>query len=63
MGPIARIIVDEKIAEFGESRETFPDERVESFVKALSEEIADSSEKAAFTAAMAELLLPKRRWS
>ena len=63
MGPIARIIVDDKIAEFGESRETFPEDRVESFVKAVSEEITGGSEKAAFTAAMADLLLPKRRWS
>ena len=59
-GPIARIIMDEKIAEFGESRETFPEDRVESLVKALSEEIADSPERAAFTAAMAEFLLPKQ---
>ena len=56
MGPIARILVDDKIAEFGESRDSFPEDRVEPFVKAISEEITDSSEKALFTGAMAEFL-------
>ncbi len=59
MGPISRIIVDDKLAEFGESRDSFPEDRVESFVKAISEEIADDSGKAMFTRAMAELLRPK----
>ncbi|MGD0234317.1 MAG: hypothetical protein ABSC55_07220 [Syntrophorhabdales bacterium] len=63
MGPIAHIIIDDKIAEFGESRDTFPEDRVESFLKAVSDEITDNSEKAAFTEAMAGFLLPKRRWS
>jgi hypothetical protein len=58
MGPIARIIVDDKIAEFGESMDSFPENRVDSFVKAISEEIADNSEKAIFTRAMAEFLRP-----
>jgi hypothetical protein len=59
MGPIARIIVDDKIADFGASKETFPEDRVDAFIKAVSEEIAASSERAAFTAAMAEFLLSK----
>jgi hypothetical protein len=61
MGPIARIIVDDKIADFGESKDTFPEDRVDAFVKAIGEEIADSSERAAFVAAMGEFLFPKRR--
>ncbi len=61
MGPIAGIMVDDKIAEFGESRDNFPDQRIDPFIKAISEEIADSSERAAFDAAMAEFSLPKRR--
>jgi hypothetical protein len=63
MGPIARIIVDDKVADFGESRDTFPEDRVDAFVKAVSEEIADSSERAAFTAAMGEFLLQRRQQS
>jgi hypothetical protein len=63
MGPIARIIVDDKITDFGASREAFPEDRVDAFVKAVSEEIADSSERAAFTGAMAEFLVPKRQGS
>ena len=59
MGPIARIIVDDKVAEFGESIDSFPENRVDSFVKAISEEIADKSEKAIFTRAMAEFLRPR----
>jgi hypothetical protein len=58
MGPIARIIVDDKIAEFGESRDSFPVDRVEPFIKAISEEIADTSERAMFAGAMAEFLRP-----
>ena len=56
MGPIARVIVKEKIAEFGETRDSFPEDRVEPFVKAISEEIDDSSGKAMFTTAMADFL-------
>jgi hypothetical protein len=61
MGPIAHIIVDDKIAEFGESIDSFPEDRVDSFVKAISEEIADESERAIFTRAMAEFLRPRER--
>ena len=63
MGPIARIIMDDKIAEFGASREAFPEDRVDALIKAVSEEIKDHSERAAFTATMAEFLVPKRRGS
>src|SRR5271157_1115470 len=62
MGPIAHIIVDDKIADFGESKDTFPEDRVDAFVKAIGEEITDSSERASFVAAMGEFLLPKH-WS
>jgi hypothetical protein len=59
MGPIARIIVDDKLAEFGESKDAFPEERVDSFVKAISEEIADKPERTIFTRAMAQFLRPR----
>ena len=60
MGPIAPLIVHEKLAEFGESRDKFPESRVDSFLKTLGEEIPDEGERASFAAAMAEFLLPKR---
>jgi hypothetical protein len=61
MGPIAPIILEEKIAEFGKSRDSFPEDQAEPFVKALGEEIADSSEKASFTRATAEVLRRRRK--
>jgi hypothetical protein len=56
MGPIAPIIVEDKIAEFGEARETFPKDRAEPLLQAISEEIADSSERAPFVKSMTDLL-------
>jgi len=61
MGPIAPIILEDKITEFGESRESFPEDRTESFVKALGEEIADSSERASFARATEEVLRRRRK--
>jgi len=61
MGPIAPIILQDKIAEFGEPRESFPEDQVEPFVKALGEEIADSSERASFARATEELLRRRRK--
>ncbi len=61
MGPIAPIIVDDKLAGFGESKDSFPEDRVESFVKAVSEEIADDDEKARFLRAMAEFHCRRQR--
>ncbi|MGZ6220586.1 MAG: BC1872 family protein [Syntrophales bacterium] len=63
MGPIAATIVDDKIAEFGATRDSFPADRMDSFVKAISEEIADKSERAMFTRAMTELLRQSRNGS
>ncbi len=60
MGPIAPVIVNDKIAEFGESRDRFPVNRLDSFVKALTGEIVDDDGRAAFASAMAEFLVPKR---
>jgi hypothetical protein len=59
MGPVATIIVDEKLAELGESRDCFPEDRIEPFVLALREEITDLSKRARFSRAMAEYLTEK----
>jgi hypothetical protein len=61
MGPIAPIIVEDKIAEFGESRDSFPKDKAEPLVQAISEEIADSAERDSFTGAMAEFFHRRRR--
>jgi len=39
MGPVAPFVIDDKLAEFGESRGSFPQERALLFVEALSEEV------------------------
>jgi hypothetical protein len=60
MGPIAPIIVDDKIADFGESRDAFPEERVQPFVQAIGEEIQDNSKRALFTKIVTEFLAQKQ---
>lgn len=55
MGPIAPIIIDDKISEFGESRESFPENRLESLVQSIGEEITDNMKRAVFAKAMREL--------
>ncbi len=62
MGPIAPVIVDDKLAEFGESRDSFPEERMQSFVQAISEEIRDESKRTRFIRAMEEFLAEKRNF-
>jgi len=56
MGPIAPIIVEDKIAEFEEAREAFPKEKAEPLIQAISEEIEDSAERDPFVKAMTEFL-------
>jgi len=60
MGPIAPIIIDDKLAEFGESRDAFPEDRLPPFVQAIGEEISDTSKRALFTRFMAEHLARKQ---
>ena len=59
MGPVATVIVDDKLAELGESRDCFPENRIDSFVQALGDEITDLSKRARFSRAMAEYLTGK----
>lgn len=61
MGPIAPIVIDDKLAEFGESREAFPEDRLPPFVQAIGEEIADASKRALFTRFMTEHLTRKQK--
>lgn len=39
MGPVAPFVIDDKLAEFGESKGSFPQERALLFVEALGEEV------------------------
>lgn len=45
IGPIARVILNDTLAAFEESRETFPKERVESFIKTVCDQIVDEEKR------------------
>jgi hypothetical protein len=57
LGPIAQFIVDDKIAEFGESRSAFPRDRAQAFVKAIGEEISDDAKRDTFELGILEVSL------
>jgi coenzyme F420-reducing hydrogenase delta subunit len=57
IGPIAPIIVDDMIAEFGESRDAFPEDRVQAFVKAIGQEIVEDAKRDEFAIGMAVSLI------
>jgi hypothetical protein len=48
MGPIAPIIIDDIIAEIGESKESFPQEMVDKFLESIVAEIPDMAKRAEF---------------
>jgi hypothetical protein len=56
MGPVAPFIIDDKLIEFGESREAFPEERALSFMEALSEEIPNPQKRSEFLKVTTKLL-------
>ncbi len=45
MGPIARVILNDTLAAFEESTETFPKERVESFIRTVCDQIVDEEKR------------------
>lgn len=57
LGPIAQFIVDDKIAEFGESRIAFPRDRAQDFVKAIGEVISDGAKRDEFELGTLEVSL------
>ncbi|OPY76209.1 MAG: hypothetical protein A4E65_03236 [Syntrophorhabdus sp. PtaU1.Bin153] len=61
MGPIAPILIEDKLDDLGESRDMFPQERAEAFVSALSEEIANAGKKRQFVKVMTEFLSVENR--
>ncbi|HOW55053.1 MAG TPA: DUF4388 domain-containing protein [Syntrophorhabdaceae bacterium] len=61
MGPIASIIIDDKLADFGESRDAFPEDRLPPFVQSVGEEITDKTKRASFTRSMTEFLARKQK--
>ena len=61
MGPMAPIIIDDKIAEFGESREAFPEDQLPPFVQAVTDEITDKTKRALFNKSMTEFIARKQK--
>jgi hypothetical protein len=52
MGPIAPIIIDDIIGEFGETKVSFPQEMVDKFLEAIVAEIPDMGKRAEFNKMM-----------
>ncbi|OPY70988.1 MAG: hypothetical protein A4E62_01449 [Syntrophorhabdus sp. PtaU1.Bin002] len=61
MGPIAPILIDDKLDDLGESRDMFPHDRAEAFVSAMSEEITNAGKKKEFVKVMTEFLSVENR--
>jgi len=56
MGPVAPFIIDDKLVEFGEGKEFFPQERALPFMEALSEEIPNPAKRNEFLKTIMKLL-------
>ncbi|OGQ09672.1 MAG: hypothetical protein A2026_01255 [Deltaproteobacteria bacterium RBG_19FT_COMBO_46_12] len=48
MGPVSPFVIDDKLVEFGEKRDSFPQEKLLSFVDALGEEIPQDDKRIEF---------------
>ena len=54
MGAVSPFVVDDKLVEFGEKRDSFPQEKLLSFVEALGEEIPQNEKRIEFKKAVVE---------
>ncbi len=52
MGPVAPLIIEDKLAEFGEAKEAFPQDQAALFIELLSEEIAHEEKRKEFVKAV-----------
>ncbi|MGQ9647628.1 MAG: DUF4388 domain-containing protein [Thermodesulfobacteriota bacterium] len=57
MGPVAPFILDDKLIDFGETKESFPQEQALPFVESLAEEIPNVQKAKEFVRTVKELLL------
>jgi hypothetical protein len=60
MGPVAPFIIEDKLTEFGEPRESFPQDKAASFIEFLSEEITHEQKRKEFVKTVAGLVLGQR---
>jgi hypothetical protein len=54
MGPVSPFVVDDKLLEFGEKKDSFPQDKLLSFVEALGEEIRQDDKRKEFKRAVME---------
>jgi hypothetical protein len=57
VGPIGRVIMNDTLAAFDESRDAFPKDRVQAFIETVSEQIVEEQKREAFGRAI-RLSLP-----
>jgi len=60
MGAVSHFVIDDKLAEFGEKRDSFPQDKLLSFIEALGEEIPHDKKKKEFKKTMMEFLSIKK---
>ena len=60
VGPMASFIIDDRLVEFGETKDSFPQDQALPFVEALSEEIPDEKKKKEFKKTMMGFVSPKK---
>lgn len=56
MGPIAPIVIEDALADLGESRDDFPEEKLSAFTQAVSQEISDAAKRTQFARIISEHL-------
>ncbi len=61
IGPMAPIVISDKLSDMGVTRDSFTQDQVSSFVQTLSEEISDDFMRKEFLRAMTDYLLADRK--
>jgi hypothetical protein len=56
MGPVAPFIIEDKLTDFGETRDFFPQDQAALFIEVLGEEITNDQKRREFVRAMTEVL-------
>jgi hypothetical protein len=54
MGAVSPFVIDDKLTEFGEKRDSFPQDKLLSFIEALGEEISHDDKRKEFKKNMME---------
>jgi len=61
MGPVAPLIIEDKLEEFKETGSSFPQDRAEMFIEALSDEIPNPQKRMDFINVAMEFLSPEKK--